>query len=127
MNVECVVLASLSVPRIPETSDNMVAAVILALSAASSALVTCPMNAQRPQQMTGVRCYRTAPVLAQLDDDDELDAMDTVSDWDAELAEMKAWEAAQQKTQPPDVGAFFDSGTGVDEDAHLGLGDDGDV
>ena len=102
---------------------------VVALSAAAhAALIPAPLGA-RPATVQRRRSL-PAPVLAldELDDDDELDALDTVSLWDEELAEMKAWEAAQaaKKQSQPDVGAFFDSGTGVDEDAHLGLGDDDD-
>jgi len=78
-----------------------------------------------PQQLMSAsmppRCR--SPLLMASDDEDEdaLDAMDTVSDWDAELAEMKAWEASQKASEPAPDDPFV-----VDEDAHLGLGDDDD-
>ena len=70
---------------------------------------------------------RTSTLAALSDDDEELDAEDTVDSWDAQLAEMEAW-AAQQKAQETssDASSILDSDTGVDEDAHFGLGDDDD-
>jgi len=60
-------------------------------------------------------------VHSQIDDDDELDALDTVESWDDELAAQRAWEASQAQQ-----GGTLDSATGVDEEAHLGLDDDDD-
>lgn len=56
--------------------------------------------------------------------EDELDALDTVSSWDEELAQMKAWEAQQKGFAAETAGGA--EGPHVDEEAHLGLDDDDD-
>jgi hypothetical protein len=64
---------------------------------------------------------RRSPLLMQ--DDDELDAEDTVDSWDAQMAEMEAWTKSQRKA---DAASILDSDTGVDEEAHYDLGGDPD-
>lgn len=62
--------------------------------------------------------------------EDELDAFDTSDSWDEQEAAEAAWKAAQQAeasaSATPSGKSSLDEGTGVDEDAHLGLGDDDD-
>jgi len=61
------------------------------------------------------------------EDDNELDAEDTVDSWDAQMAEQAAWEAAMEKSRGgSSAGSDVNPETGVDEEAHFGLGDDDD-
>ena len=71
-----------------------------------------------PRAQLSLRAQLRASVFLQ--HGDELDALDTSDDWEAQLAEMRAWEASQKSTAPS---AGSD---GVDEEAHLGLGPDDD-
>ena len=59
--------------------------------------------------------------LAQLSDKDweELDGGDTVSDWDDEIAQMKAWQAAQAADSMNGSGSDGESDGHVDESAHF--------
>ena len=95
--------------------------VLSACCAHSAALLlrSCPVAAA-----SSVRRLVASPQLTAGDGDEELDAADTVSSWDEELAMMKAWEAARKVEAGGRPAA--ESGSGVDEDAHLGLGEDFD-
>jgi len=95
--------------------------VLSACCAHSAALLlrSCPVAAA-----SSVRRLVASPQLTAGDGDEELDAADTVSSWDEELAMMKAWEAARKVEAGGRLAA--ESGSGVDEDAHLGLGEDFD-
>lgn len=78
------------------------------------------------QLMALIDARRASPLLASAADttsswDEELDAADTTSSWDDEEAAMKVWEAQQKPAQQPFAAG---DGSGVDEDAHLGLYDD---
>tara|TARA_B100000524_G_scaffold328119_1_gene212591 strand:- start:1196 stop:1930 length:735 start_codon:yes stop_codon:yes gene_type:complete len=66
-------------------------------------------------------CRVSACPLAQLSDKDweELDGGDTVSDWDDEIAQMKAWQAAQAADSMNGSGSDGESDGHVDESAHL--------
>lgn len=120
---------SVHTPSISYISSMAAAALLFCVSASvvprvGSGIVLHGMRG--PQQLMSAsmppRCR--SPLLMASDDEDDgdaLDAMDTVSDWDAELAEMKAWEASQRASKPASDDPFV-----VDEDAHLGLGDDDD-
>ena len=85
---------------------------ILLLLAASAAGFQLP-----PAGVVRARSVRRSSLpVALLDDDDELDAADTSDPWDAQIAEEAAWRASQAGASDPHV----------DEEAHLGLGDDDD-
>jgi hypothetical protein len=64
----------------------------------------------------------TLPRMCDSNDDGELDADDTVSSWDEQLAEMRAWEEANMKQTSVDAGLSEEAH--VDEEAHFGFGDD---
>jgi hypothetical protein len=65
---------------------------------------------------------RSALSPIALDADEELDAADTTSSWDEEVAAMRAWEAAQAAKRPAPAPAASESG--VDEEAHFGFAED---
>jgi len=97
---------------------------LLVLSACCAHSCALLLRSRPVAAASSVRRLVEVPQLTAGDGDEELDAADTVSSWDEELAMMKAWEAARQVEAGGRPAA--ESGSGVDEDAHLGLGEDFD-
>lgn len=93
------------------------AAAALCVLPAAGLLLSPPAGLTRPRLPRVVCARLSAGDDREWSADDELDAADTTSSWEEELAESKAWQAKQ---------APADEAWAVDEEAHLGLDDDDD-
>ena len=104
------------------------AASLAALVAGACALHLPPCRPSAQQLAHRVRA--PLPIAAMSDeehDHDELDAEDTVSSWDEEVAQMRAWEAEQRggaAAAPSPPRSVDKDAPAVDEEAHFGLFDD---
>jgi len=110
-------------PRAPQGQlSSMREAVPLQGDVAKSSHATGPLAA-----LMKMRVPLTRPSAVD-DDYDELDAMDTSTSWDEELAEFEAWQAMQkaaEKAKEPAQAAQktpVEAPLTVDEEAHLDVG-----
>jgi len=60
--------------------------------------------------------------VCQLDENDEIDALDTSDSWESQMAEQRLWQVEQVAKDIDQQANLAD--WAVDEGAHLGLGDD---